>query len=220
MHEEDTGQMRRKSWCAEQLEFVHRLCTKALVLSPFAAVVLFSVVAVSAHVFKPTAVDFGIPRLLEKQRQFMAGRLDHGHIEMLFATFDVVIVVIVFLGGARVLTGVFSSDAIRIAGERLELWKSGGRSTLSFIVPAIMLGPFATLVSLNFEMSMSADALRSLSVSFPSGFVCLMAFMFCGGVLFSTEGVMALVYLVSWLVRSLMKKINKVILREGAHEDG
>ncbi|MFL9503127.1 hypothetical protein ACJMQP_23975 [Rhodopseudomonas palustris] len=219
MHEEDTGQMRRKSWCAEQLELVHRLCTKALVLSPFAAVVLFSVVAVSAHVFKPTAVDFGIPRLLEKQRQFMAGRLDHGHIEMLFATFDVVIVVIVFLGVVRVLTGVLSSDAIRIAGERLELWKSGGRSTLSFIVPAIMLG-LATLASLNFEMAMSVDSLRALSVSFPSGFVCLMAFMFCGGVLFSTEGFMALAYLVSWLVRSLIKRINKAILREGAHEDG
>lgn len=210
--------MRRRSWRAEQLEFVHRLCTRALVLSPFAVVVLFSVVTASAHVFKPTAVNLGIPRLLWKQRQFMAGRLDHGHIEMLFATFDVVIVVIVFLGVVRVLTGVLSSDAIRIAGERLELWKSGGRSTLSFIVPAIMLG-FATLVSLNFEMAMSVDSLRALSIAFPSGFVCLMAFMFCGGVFFSTEGVMALVYLVSWLVCSVMKKINKVILNEGGHED-
>ncbi|WP_420133366.1 hypothetical protein [Rhodopseudomonas sp.] len=220
MHEEDARQIRRKSWCAEQLEFVHRLCTKALVLSPFAVVVLFFVVAVSAHVFKPTAVNLGIPRLLWKQRQFMAGRLDRGHIEMLFATFDVVIVCILFLAVVRVLTGVFSNDAIRIAGERLEAWKSGGRSTLSFIFAALMLGPIATFESLNFEMVMSADSLRSLSIALPMGFVCLMAFMFCAGVLFSTEGVMALVYLVSWLVRGLIRKINKVIQREGAHEDG
>lgn len=193
MHEDDTSQMRRRSWRAEQLEFVHRLCTRALVLSPFAVVVLFSVVTVSAHVFKPTAVNLGIPRLLWKQRQFMAGRLDHGHIEMLFATFDVVVLCILFLAAIRVLTGVFSSTAIRIAGERLELWKSGGRSTLSFIFAALMLGPIATFASLNFEMAMSVDSLRSLSIAFPGGFVCLMAFMFCGGVFFSTEGVMALV---------------------------
>ncbi|WP_164634255.1 hypothetical protein [Rhodopseudomonas sp. BR0G17] len=220
MHEEDARQIRRKSWCAEQLEFVHRLCTKALVLSPFGVVVVFSVVAASARIFQPTAINLGFPRLLWKQRQFMAGRLDHGHIEVLFATFDVVVAIIVFLGVVRVLTGVFSSDAIRIAGERLEAWKSGGRSTLSFIFAALMLGPFATFASLNFEMAMSVDSLRSLSIAFPGGFVCLMAFMFCGGVLFSTEAGMALVYLVSWLIRTLNRQVARLPRREGAHGNG
>lgn len=132
---------------------------------------------------------------LRTQRDFLISKGAAVGLDADFQLFELFIWASSAVGLLRVLTGLCSMPVLESFRGKLDRWKMMGRSNPGFIGVFLVGGPFALFWATHFDLAYTSDVMRSILAYSPEGFLSVQVFAFCGGVFFSSEGFLFLVWL-------------------------
>ena len=166
---------------------------------PFFAVIAFALLGLYSQAFHGFASgEVSVPSLsvLQNQRAFLVARGLVRGLNVDFILFEVFIWVASTVGVLRLLTGLFSAQVRNSFRGKVEAIGKQGRSPVGILVFFFLLVPCSIVGSLNFEFAAHSNQVLALMEYSPRSFLCLVTFVFCGGVALLVEGVL----LFTWVI--------------------
>jgi hypothetical protein len=134
--------------------------------------------------------------ILQDQYAFLSQRYKSSIDVGLFHLFELFIWAAAAVGLLRILTGACSRAVLDSSFEKLEKIESMGRSRFMALAFYLALMPLCMLFSLEFQLVSASIQIEAVMTHAPRFFVCLMAFVFCGSMIFFAEGLLMLLSLV------------------------
>ncbi len=180
-----------------QMSKVSYFLSRAGFWMPFAVVIAFvlqkQLSLLIEPVFGGTISHFAF---LQEQYAFLGKEHEVSSIDpTAIRLFEMFIWIAPMVSALRLFTGLCSHEVLASSRSKLDEMKKRGLSIPTALIFLLVGAPFVVFCSVNFRFAAASDQALFLMRHFPRAFVCLQAFLFCGGAIFFAEGLLCLVSL-------------------------